>query len=198
MKKALFLLLAVAALMAAPKKADAQVAIGGTGFGFFETGNTIGDPAMNRAAGISLGASYYQHVGNAAAVSAGLSYRFVLDPNPKGNEHGVELPLAFNYFFGASKDFVPFVSEGPDDSIIPFVYAGPTLEFGLGGSVPGAKRFDVQNRFNVLVGAGAGIYLVDNYIILKLGYDYSLMDYSISDADKQTRHYIRLGVSFVL
>ncbi|MBQ1842459.1 MAG: hypothetical protein II130_05710 [Bacteroidales bacterium] len=200
MKKVLMIVLAAAALLSTAKNADAQIALGGSAFVAHETGNVVGDPANNNFFGLTLGATYYQHIGRTMAISGGVNYRFAYDPNPKGMEHSVEVPVAFNYFFTKDKDFVPFIQQGHEANVVPFVFAGPTLEYGFGGNVLSAKRFAEGSLkpLNVLVGGGVGLYLVDSSIMFKLGYDCSLMDYNYDNTYAQRRHYIRLGVAFVL
>lgn len=194
------IILAATALMVTAKNADAQIALGGSAFGVHETGNVVGDPAKNNFFGLALGATYYQHIGHTMAISGGVNYRFAYDPNPKGMEHSIEVPVAFNYFFTKDKDFVPFISQGHDADLIPFVFAGPTLEYGLGGNVLTSKRFaeGMLKPLNLLVGGGVGLYLVDSSLMFKLGYDCSIMDYNYDNTYTQRRHFVRLGVAIVL
>jgi|GEM_PF-2333654 len=201
MKRILGILTAALVLCASgAERAYAQIAIGGTGLGILESWNSDGTTTLNKALGVTGGASYFAHLGSSFAVEAGLRYRLVYDPNPHGFEHALEAPFSLNWFLKKSADFVPFSDYGTHDERIPLIYAGPTFEMGIGGNVNGERRYGNgrQNYVNILVGGGVGLFIVEESMLLKLGYEYGLLDCSGDPAVSKHRHYMRLGLYFLL
>ena len=189
--KKIFVLLLPALLMLVSHHAQAQFAVEGSGFGIYEAVNPGGGAYLNRAIGASMGASYFARLTPDFFLRAGMDYQFTYDPDAKGFEHGLEIPLTANLSLGYSQEYRPYL------------FAGPTLQLGIGGKTggsPSVPRFDkgVQNRFNVLAGGGVGLELVQNEIFFQLGYQYGLMNYRAKNNTPRHRHYIRLGVAFMI
>ena len=115
-------------------------------------------------------------------------------------EHAINVPLYFNYGRDLARDTNVFV------------YAGPTLQYGLAstskgdvniGSGGGSKTYDnyadsrnPYNRFNVYLGGGIGFQV--SAIQITVGYDYGMMNlYKGDNPPKSHRSNLKLGLGFV-
>ena len=104
-------------------------------------------------------------------------------------EHAINVPLYFNYGRDLARDTNVFV------------YAGPTLQYGLASTTKlagGVGEFSGENynRFNVYLGGGIGFQV--SAIQITVGYDYGMMNlYKGDNATKTHRSNLKLGLGFV-
>ena len=113
-------------------------------------------------------------------------------------EHAINVPVYFNYGRDLARDTNVFV------------YAGPTLQYGLASTTKlagGVGEFSADktynnydnenyNRFNVYLGGGIGFQV--SAIQITVGYDYGMMNlYKGDNATKTHRSNLKLGLGFV-
>ena len=112
-------------------------------------------------------------------------------------EHAVNVPVLFNYGMDLARD-TKF-----------FVYAGPTVQYGLAssttlaggvGEISADKKYNNYdnsnyNRMNVYLGGGVGFKV--SALQITVGYDYGMMNlYKGENATKTHRSNLKLGVGF--
>ena len=149
--------------------------------------------------GIYLGLSYDIPVASVAGLSVepGLYWEhFSTGGDVRQNESYLQIPVMAKYSFDLASD-TRF-----------FVYAGPTLSAGLtsklkntaGGSTVSTNLYGSDSdygRFDVLIGLGAGVDLMEHYRI-KLGYSYGLVNRYTGSLDAALhRSEVTLGVAYL-
>lgn len=160
--------------------------------------------SSDAANGFYVGAEYLLPVGNVFGISAGLNYEMLLskDYNLFGSitgnlkEQYLNLPVRLN--FGA---------EVGDSRI--FAFAGPTLSYALSSKATvGAGGFTgvvdlyekdiLDNRFDVMVGGGLGIDLMER-IRVSVGYDFGMFNKLDDDDEAGTlrRNRLHAGIAFI-
>lgn len=166
--------------------------------------------------GMYVGLSWNFELGNGFGVEPGLEWSYLVCSDTKGIEIGeifsasatymstenyLDIPVKFNYGYELG-------------AVRLFAYAGPIVSFGLssvskvktvgGGNVlgdvtgPGSKINRYKNgdysRFDVLMGAGAGIDF--GLIRLVAGYSWGLL-YRIPDTESLHRNQIKVGLAYM-
>ncbi len=144
--------------------------------------------------GFYLGASYElpTSVEN-LSVDPGLYWEFLSSGgSAKLKEHylGVPVMAKYNFDFASDTRF--------------FAFAGPTIQLGLSSKTQSGSwtynNYDSDyTRFDVLLGGGAGVDLMDKWQI-KIGYNWGLVNRYTGDASpkvKQHRNEVHLGVAYL-
>ncbi len=106
-------------------------------------------------------------------------------------DHMINAPLMLNLGMDLSSDFRVFV------------YGGPTLSFGIASvyqtNNSSYNRYDSDDnlkRFDVMLGAGAGIEMMEKFRVT-FGYDWGMLNRtSVSDVTVR-RNQMRVGVAFL-
>ena len=211
MKKILCSIFA-ASLMLLGTSAFAQVAIGA---GYvqskytYKTGNSSG--SGDSANGFYAGLEYKVPVGEVFGLSAGVNYELLASKNYNigaisGNlkEHYINVPVRLN------------AGVNLGDQARLFIFGGPTFSYALAGKVDlGVKvgSFDIggtydiykdggYNRFDVLVGGGVGLDLMDRFRVTA-GYDLGMFNKLAKGSDgtepstKLNRNQLHAGIAFL-
>lgn len=149
--------------------------------------------------GLYLGASYALPVASVSGLSVepGLYWEhFSTGGDVRNNESYLEVPVMAKYDFDFASD-TRF-----------FAYAGPTLSFGLtskvkeknSGSTTVVNCYGADSnygRFDLLIGLGVGVDLLDHYRV-KVGYNYGLVNRYTGSADlKLHRSEVTIGVAYL-
>lgn len=208
MKKILTSVLA-ASLMLLGTSAFAQVSVGA---GYVNSKNTYTTSSGSTNAsepmnGFYVGVDYNVPIGDIFGMSAGVNYEFLTSKDyelgsflkGKYTEQYINVPVRLNAGFGLA------------DGVRLFVFGGPTFSYGLSaqseGNVSvagidlGGKYDNYQkagwNRFDVMVGGGAGLDLMDK-IRLTVGYDLGMFNRLPKDSsDKLNRNKLHAGIAFL-
>ena len=202
MKKILVSLLA-ASLMLLGTSAYAQIAIGA---GYAQSKHTLAGKKATTSSptnGFYAGIDYNVPVGEIFGLSAGVNYEYLMSKTYSLSsilsgdikEQYINVPVRINAGFDLS------------DDVRLFLFGGPTFSYALSGMVDsGSGAYDVYEhhdykRFDVLVGGGAGLDLMDHFR-LTVSYDLGLFNTypSIGDreaAAKLTRNSLRAGLAFI-
>jgi hypothetical protein len=91
-----------------------------------------------------------------------------------------------------------------------FVFAGPTFSYALSNktqyATTGSSDYSTtdnlkgnsasRNPFNIYLGGGLGFQV--SQILINVGYDFSLLNYSTADKTNLSRPLLRIGVSYAL
>lgn len=207
MKKILSTLLA-ASLMLVGTQAFAQ---GSINAGYLNSTQSFKNSDSVNSNGAYVGASYNIAIAGGFGVAPGIYYSLIannkasagsifgvdVSGSSKFREHAINVPVYLNWGTDLARDSRFFV------------YAGPTLQYGLSsktkvaggvGSVTADKTFDNYkdsnlNPFNVYLGGGIGITVAG--IQVTVGYDYGMMNlYKGDDATQSKRSNIKIGVGF--
>jgi len=204
MKKVLSTLLA-ASLMLLGTQAFAQVSVN-AGYLNSTLATKNADPA--NANGAYAGLSFNLPIAGGLAIAPGVYYSLIASKNTANlgsiatgsgtfMEHAINVPVYLNYNIGLNRD-TKF-----------FVYAGPTLQYGLASTIKydanvlgisGSTTVnnydnDDYNRMNVYLGGGIGLQA--GSIIVNVGYDYGMMNqYKGDNATPCHRSNLKIGVGF--
>ena len=173
-----------------PAALHAQWSAGVGGFGVWESFRSDAGSEVNHALGLRVGAAYFLDVAPALFVGAGVNYHQIYDPDCRGREHGLDIPVTAN----------GIVFQTMDDVL--FVYGGPVLDVGLAvnhkrSASLGRYDYATHNRFNVLGQAGVGYLNRDLDVMVRLGYAYSFLNADSSGLARQHRHLLELGLSYL-
>lgn len=156
----------------------------------------------DNANGFYAGIDYTVPVGDVFGISAGVNYEMLMSKNYNamgiaGNlkEQYINVPVHLN--FGANLG----------DSRI-FVFAGPTMSYalsskaevgalGITGTVDLYEKDILDKRFDVMVGGGLGIDLMERFRVT-VGYDLGMFNKLDDDAtSKFTRNRLHAGIAFL-
>ena len=175
MKKILCSIFA-AALMLLGTSAYAQLAVGA---GYVNSKQTLKSSSTSYSMptnGFYAGLEYNVPVGDYFGLSAGANFEYLMSKDyslgvisGEFTEQYVNVPVHINAGFPLA------------DGIRLFAFAGPTFSYALAGKVNvNSLSYDVYksenyNRFDVLVGGGAGLDLM-NKIRLQVGYDLGMFN----------------------
>ena len=185
MKKILTSVLA-ASLMLLGTSAFAQVSVGA---GYVNSKNTYTTSSGSKSDaepmnGFYVGVDYNVPIGDIFGMSAGVNYEFLTSKDyelgsflkGKYTEQYINVPVRLNAGFGLA------------DGVRLFVFGGPTFSYGLSAG---------WNRFDVMVGGGAGLDLMDK-IRLTVGYDLGMFNRLPKDSsDKLNRNKLHAGIAFL-
>ncbi len=202
MKKILCSIFA-ASLMLLGTSAYAQLAVGA---GYVNSKQTLKTSQTTFSAptnGFYAGLEYNVPVGDFFGLSAGVNFEYLMSKNyslsvVSGDfkEQYINAPVHINVGFPLA------------DGIRLFAFAGPTFSYALSGKVSvGSMSYDVYktesyNRFDVLVGGGAGLDLM-NKIRLQVGYDLGMFNKFPKNHDgseastKLNRNQLYAGLAFL-
>ena len=202
MKKILSSVL-VASLMLLTTSAFAQFSVGA---GYVNSKTTLSSGSSTYSApsnGFYAGFDYNVPVGDILGLSAGVNFEYLMSKDYKlagvingdFKEQYINVPVRIN----AGMNF--------GDGIRFLVFAGPTFSYGLAGpweagAGPVSVKGDVYkdngwNRFDVLVGGGAGLELMDK-IRLTVGYDLGMFNRLPEDSnDKVSRNRLHAGIALL-
>ncbi len=204
MKKILSSIL-VASLMLVGTSAFAQMSIGAGYVNSKSTFSTSSGTSKYSAPsnGFYAGLEYNVPVGDIFGLSAGVNFEYLMSKtytlgsllSGDFKEQYINVPVHLN--FGADLA----------DAIRVLVFAGPTFSYGLAAKVEGgAAGFTLGsdlykdrgwNRFDVLVGGGVGLELMDK-IRLSVGYDLGMFNRLPKDSnDKVNRNRMYAGLAFL-
>lgn len=207
MKKILSTLLA-ASLMLLGTQAFAQ---GSINAGYLNSTQSFKNSDSVNSNGAYVGASYNIGIAGGFGIAPGIYYSLIASNKASAasffgvdvsesthfREHAVNVPVYLNWGTDLTRDSRFFV------------YAGPTLQYGLSsktkvaggiGSITADHTYDNykdwnQNPFNVYLGGGIGITVAG--IQVSVGYDYGMMNlYKGDDATQSKRSNIKIGVGF--
>ena len=185
MKKILTSVL-VASLMLLGTSAFAQVSVGaGYVNGKYNYANSNSKYSQN-ANGFYAGLEYNVPVGEVLGISAGVNYEMLMSKDYNlysisGNlkEQYINVPVRLN------------IGANLGDSRV-FFFGGPTMSYalsskaevgvaGITGSVDLYDKDILKNRFDVMVGAGVGIDLMERFRVT-VGYDFGMFN-KLDDGD---------------
>jgi hypothetical protein len=209
--KKIFSTILAASLMLIGTQAFAQMSVNA---GYLSSTQSFGDSNSKsvNSNGAYAGVSFNVPISGGLAVAPGVYYSMITNKSGGAGtilgipasasstfmEHAINVPVYFNYGMDLARDTNVFV------------YAGPTLQYGLAsttklaggvGEFSGVRtynNYDNQNynRFNVYLGAGIGFQV--SAIQITVGYDYGMMNlYKGDNAAKTHRSNLKLGVGFV-
>ena len=198
MKKILVSILA-ASLMLVGTSAYAQFSVGA---GYVNSKNTYTTSGSHKYSapsnGFYAGAEYNVPVGDIFGLSAGVNFEYLMSKDYSlaglisGNFKEMFLNVPVHLNFGVDVA----------DALRVSIFAGPTFSYGLSSKVEVAGvSVDVYdkfgwNRFDVLVGGGAGLELM-NKVRLTVGYDLGMFNHLPEDSnDKLNRNRLHAGVAF--
>ena len=155
------------------------------------------------ANGFYAGVEYNVPVGDIFGLSAGVNFEYLMSKS-------YALGSFVSGDFKAQYINVPVhLNFGLDvtDGVRVLLFAGPTFSYGLAAKVEGGVGgfnvgTDLYNdrgwtRFDVLVGGGAGLELMDK-VRLSVGYDLGMFNHLPSDSnDKVNRNRMYAGLAFL-
>jgi len=204
MKKVLTILLA-ASLMLVGTQAFAQLSANA---GYINSTRTIKGYDSENIHGAYVGVSLNLMLSDSFGIAPGLYYSLLagkqnlidfdalLRVDGSMKEHALNLPvyLNYNFYLGRDSRF--------------FIYAGPTLQYGLSSKVKGefnsifghgTSTYDNyqedMNRFNLFLGGGVGFDA--GSFKVTVGYDYGMLNLSKDKNDPAThRGNLKIGIGF--
>lgn len=209
MKKTISIL-AAASMMLLATSAFAQVHVGAGYINDTEItkANKDADKSTDNLNGVYAGVGYTIHLTDAFAVTPGI-YWSMIGKKDSGSinslilgddfkEHALNIPVHFSYGFDLA----------PDAKL--FVYAGPTLQYGLSSKSKGSAslgsvgisttsdNYDYDySHLNVMLGGGVGAQVMD-VIRITVGYDAGLSNLYNGDRDLiMRRNQLKIGVAYV-
>ena len=201
--KKIIILAATMLLAIAPAFAQASI-----GAGYFnsidvvKSGNTTDSDPLS---GFYGGVSFTVPVGSGINFTPGLYYGYAAKSNAtdliitkvsgKREDHFLNVPLHFSYGLDLSPQFRFFA------------YAGPSLSFGVASKVTGSlgtsssayDRYQENsdlNRFDVMVGGGVGVDVMNTFRI-NVGYDFGMLNRYNSSNTNYRRNQLYAGVAFL-
>lgn len=200
--KRIITLIAAAVMMTVATNSFAQLSVGA---GYLHAGDQItlkgiSDPFEVGMDGAYAGLSYNLPISGLLGITPGLYYSYIMckdnlvgEVNTKIKEHFLNLPVYLNVGFNIS-----------DNSRF-FVFAGPTVQFGLSSttdtgveskSLSGDRYKDGDySRTNVLLGGGLGLNL--RRFQISAGYDHGMFNLDTSgDGTKRIKRYAKAGVAY--
>jgi len=183
--------------------AFAQISVGaGYVNGKYTYSTSSSNKHSDNANGFYAGLDYTIPVGDIFGLSAGVNFEYMMskDYNIMGisgnlKEQYINAPVRLNFGMDMGGSRV-------------FAFAGPTFSYalsskaevgalGLTGSVDLFEKKILDNRFDVLVGGGLGIDLM-NKIRVSVGYDFGMFNKLSDDSDaKFNRNRLHAGVAFL-
>ena len=204
MKKILCSVLA-GALMLLGTSAYAQFSVGaGYVNGKYTYTSSSSSKTSDAANGFYVGADYTLPVGEVFGISAGLNFEMLMSKNYNlwgitGNlkEQYLNLPVRLNFGFDMGGSRV-------------FAFAGPTLSYalaskaqvgmgGFSGVVDLYEKDILDNRFDVMVGGGLGIDLMER-LRVSVGYDFGMFN-KLDEEDNANatfrRNRLHAGIAFL-
>ena len=202
MKKILCSILA-ASLMLLGTSAYAQVAIGA---GYAQSKHTLAKKSVSDSSptnGFYAGIDFNVPVGEIFGLSAGVNFEYLMSKtyalssilSGDYKEQYINVPVRINAGFDMT------------DGVRLFLFGGPTFSYALSGKIGvGTLSYDIfktedYKRFDVLVGGGAGLDLMDRFR-LTVSYDLGMFNtYPGSEGreatSKLTRNTLHAGLSFL-
>ena len=211
--KKIFTTLLAASLMLLGTQAFAQMSVNAGYLSSSQSFANSNSKSIN-SNGAYAGVSFNVPVAGAFGIAPGIYYSMITNKSEASGripfldipisgastfmEHAINVPVYFNYGRDLARDTNVFV------------YAGPTLQYGLAstskgevgiGSGGGSKTYnnyddENYNRFNVYLGGGIGFQV--SAIQITVGYDYGMMNlYKGDNATKTHRSNLKLGLGFV-
>ena len=215
MKKILSTLFA-ASLMLLGTEAFAQFSVNA---GYLNSTQSFKNEKSENSNGAYFGASYNIGIAGGFGIAPGVYYSLIADrrfesaglfnwlvgtSDVRFREHAVNVPIYLNWGADLARDSRFFV------------YAGPTLQYGLSSKYTSKTSLGIprvgtvvddytfnnydnelleQNRFNVYLGGGIGINVAG--IQVTVGYDYGMMNlYKGDDATQSKRSNLKIGLGF--
>lgn len=153
------------------------------------------------ANGFYVGFGYSAEIMPGLSLNPGLYYEFLTDddnftgmllPLGKTTEHYVNVPLHISYGI----QFAPTFKF--------FLYGGPTANVGIASNTAGAVlnvnrnnyEDDNYSRFNIMLGAGAGIEVMKKFRVT-VGYDWGMLDRYTDDDFTIKRNRLMAGAAFI-
>ena len=185
--KKIFTTLLAASLMLLGTQAFAQMSVNAGYLNSTQSFANSNSKSIN-SNGAYAGVSFNVPVAGAFGIAPGIYYSMIT----------INVPVYFNYGRDLARDTNVFV------------YAGPTLQYGIASSTKlagGVGEFSADktynnydnenyNRFNVYLGGGIGFQV--SAIQITVGYDYGMMNlYKGDNATKTHRSNLKLGLGFV-
>lgn len=195
--------LAFAILMAST--AFAQTSIGAgylNSLDVVKSGNNTNSDPLN---GFYAGVSFTVPVSAGINFTPGIYYGYAAKSNAadliittlsgKREDHFINVPLLFSFGLNLSPDFRFFA------------YAGPSVSFGVASMVTGTlgtssssydryKEDSNLNRFDVMVGGGAGVEIMNRFRI-NVGYDFGMLNRYNNTNTAYRRNQLTAGVAFL-
>lgn len=204
MKKIVTLLSAALVLLAsAPAFAQASIGAGYlNSIDVVKSGNTTSSDPLS---GFYLGGTYTVPVASGINFNPGIYYGYAAKSNAtdliitklngKREDHFLNIPLMFSYGLELSPDFSFFA------------YAGPSVSLGLASKVTGSvgsnsssyDRYQEDsslNRFDVMVGGGVGVEIMNKFRI-NVGYDFGMLNRYNNTNTAYRRNQLTAGVAFL-
>ncbi|MBR5100832.1 MAG: PorT family protein [Bacteroidales bacterium] len=204
MKKIVTLLSAALVLLAsAPAFAQASV-----GAGYFNSIDVVKSGSTTNSDPLS---GFYAGVGFTVPVASGINftpgvyYGYAAKSNAtdliitklsgKREDHFINVPLHFSYGLDLSPDFRFFAYAGPSVSL--GVASKVTSSVGTSsGSYDRYQENSDLNRFDILVGGGVGVEIM-NMFRLNIGYDMGMLNRYNNTNTAYRRNQLTAGVAFL-
>lgn len=198
--KKIFAILAASVMMLVGVDAYAQMSVGAGYLNSVSRNKTTGRNTPSN--GFYAGAEYNITEGTGFGVSVGAYYSYLQANNDyfgvvstKIKDMYIDMPVNFNYS-------IPMT-----EALSAYVYAGPTFSVGLSSKTQaGALGYTADgkdqyqngnlNRFDILVGGGAGIDY-NNTIRFSVGYNIGCLNRSSYEETTLNRNVLHVGVAFL-
>ena len=202
MKKIIIL---AATMLLAGTAAFAQSAIGAGYFNSIDIGKTSNSTNSDPLSGFYVGFGYTVPIASGINFTPGLYYGYAAKSNAtdliittvsgKREDHFLNIPLSFSYGLDLTPDFRFFA------------YAGPSLSVGVVSKVTGTlgsnkssyDRYQEDsnlNRFDVMVGGGVGVEVMNTFRI-NVGYDFGMLNRYNNTNTAFRRNQLTAGVAFL-
>ena len=136
------------------------------------------------------------------SLNPGLYYEFVTGDasdffnTGKTTEHYVNIPLHLGFGYSFSSSFRMFLYGGPTANIGIASTTKEDSNFGIGSRTTNHYEDTNYSRFDVLLGAGAGIELIER-IRLTVGYDFGMFDRYNNEDITFKRNRLTAGLAFI-
>jgi len=206
--KKIFTSVLFASLMLLGTSAFAQVSVGAGYVNSKYSYKTANNSTADNANGIYAGVEYNIPIGDIFGMSAGVNYEFLKSKDYNVSvlsgdlqEHYINVPVRLNAGFPLGDEARLFIFGGPTFS---YALAGQVdLSVNIAGFEVGGK-YDLYedggyNRFDVLVGGGVGLDLMDK-LRLTVGYDFGMFNKLPKDSSTDvtfTRNQLHAGIAFL-
>ena len=190
--KRIITLIAAAVMMTIATNSFAQMQVGA---GYLHAGDQVSIGGVSAEMGLNgayAGVSYNLPISGTIGIAPGLYYSLLSCNDDFGGfidakfrEHFVNVPVYFNIGFNL----------GQSSKL--FVFAGPTVQFGISSTVNDINRYENSDysRTNVLLGGGLGLNL--GKIQITAGYDHGMFDLDSSDTTKRIKRYAKAGIAYL-
>lgn len=203
--KKIITLMSAAILLLAGTSAFAQPAINAgylNSIDLVKSGNSTNTSPMS---GFYAGVSFTVPVVSGLNFTPGIYYGYAAKSNStdliittvsgKREDHFINIPLHFSYGLEFNPDFVFFAYAGPSASI----GVASKITGALGGNKGSYDRYQENsnlNRFDIMLGGGVGVEIMEKFRI-NVGYDFGMLSRYKNNDTAYRRNQLTAGVAFL-